>query len=189
MSDGAEVVLTGDHGPKPTHRDTIRMTTKDEDFRDFFLAESESLQRFATLLTGDPHQAADLAQEAMVRTYRHWRRIQNDRPGPYARRIVVNLVRSAHRYKKVRELKPAGHQRDRVESEGGRVDEWLRVSAALEDLSPIRRATVLLRFYEDMSEHEISAALDRPLGTVKSDIHRALNQLRPLLDDTAREKA
>jgi RNA polymerase sigma-70 factor (sigma-E family) len=164
------------------------MTTRDEDFRDFFVGESENLQRFATLLTGDPHQAADLAQEAMVRTYKHWRRIQNDRPGPYARRIVINLVRSAHRHKKLRELKPVGHQRDRVESEGGRVDEWLRVSAALEQLSPIRRATLVLRFYEDMSEHEIATVLDRPLGTVKSDIHRALNQLRPLLDDTAREQ-
>lgn len=101
----------------------------------------------------------------------------------------MNLVRSAHRYKKVRELKPVGHQSDRVEAQGGRVDEWLRISSALEELSPVRRATVLLRFYEDMSEHEISAVLDRPLGTVKSDIHRALNQLRPLLDDTTREKA
>ncbi len=165
------------------------MSTRDEEFRAFFVAESESLQRFATLLTGDPHQAADLAQEAMVRTYKHWRRIRNERPGPYARRIVVNLVRSAHRYKKVRELKPVGHQSDRVEAQGGRVDEWLRISSALEELSPVRRATVLLRFYEDMSEHEISAVLDRPLGTVKSDIHRALNQLRPLLDDTTREKA
>jgi DNA-directed RNA polymerase specialized sigma24 family protein len=55
---------------------------------------------------------------------------------------------------------------------------------ALAELSPVRRATILLRFYEDMSEHEISRELDRPLGTVKSDIHRALRQLRPLLEES-----
>ena len=70
---------------------------------------------------------------------------------------------------------------------GGRVDEALRVATALSVLSPIRRAVVLLRFYEDMPEAEIARLLDRPLNTIKSDLRRALERLRPVLDDNIRE--
>ena len=159
-------------------------TARDPEFQDFFVAENERLQRFATMLVGDPSRAADLAQEALVRVYKHWGRVRDGAPGPYARRVVLNLVRSAHRRDTLRRLRPVPTGPDAVESHAGRVDDWIRVSAALGELSPVRRATILLRFYEDMSEHEISRALDRPLGTVKSDIHRALRQLRPLLEES-----
>lgn len=165
-----------------------RARERDEQFGSFFLAESERLRRLGVWLTGDPERAADLAQEALARTYRHWRRIREHDPGPYARRILVNLVRSQHRRSLVarrHEQKPA----DLVTGEAPRVDEWLRVTEALKTLSPMRRATVVLRFYEDMSEADIARALDRPLGTVKSDIHRALAKLRPLLEETERERA
>jgi RNA polymerase sigma-70 factor (sigma-E family) len=166
----------------------VKTTTRDIEFRDFFIHENERLQRFATMLVGDPHQGAELAQEALVRVYKKWGRVRDGSPGAYARSTIVNLVRSAHRYNKLRRERPLSTGPDSVESQAARVDDWLRVSAALSRLSPIRRATILLRFYDDMSEHEIARALDRPLGTVKSDIHRALRQLRPLLDESqARE--
>ena len=46
-----------------------------------------------------------------------------------------------------------------------------------------RRAVVVLRFYEDMSEQQISDLLDRPVGTVKSDLHRGLKKMRELLEE------
>lgn len=61
------------------------------------------------------------------------------------------------------------------------------MSAALSSLSPIRRAVVLLRFYEDLPEADIALTLDRPLNTVKSDIRRALQQLKPILEEPMRE--
>ena len=150
------------------------------------MAEGESLRRLAVFLTGDAEAGADMAQETFARVYRHWGRIKNEDPGPYARRILVNLVRSAHRKRflerRVRESQPASD--GSVASQSGRVDEFLRVSSALKTLSPVRRATIVLRFYEDMSEREIARTLDRPIGTVKSDIHRGLAKLRPLLEDT-----
>jgi RNA polymerase sigma-70 factor (ECF subfamily) len=59
------------------------------------------------------------------------------------------------------------------------------VAEALKVLSPIRKATIVLRFYEDMPEAQIAEVLDRPLNTVKSDIRRALQALRPLLEEGA----
>lgn len=167
----------------------LSTSERDEEFRAFFVAESERLRRLALYLTGDADRAADLAQEALVRTYRHWGRIRNDDPGPYARRTLVNLVRSAHRRSILERRHREEHAEAAVASSGPRVDEWLRVSQALKTLPPTRRAVVVLRFYEDMSEAQIAHVLDRPIGTVKSDIHRALAKLRPLLDESSREMA
>jgi DNA-directed RNA polymerase specialized sigma24 family protein len=126
------------------------MTTRDDAFRAFFVAEAARLERFATLLTGDSTQGADVAQEALVRVYTHWGRIRTGTPGAYARQIVVNLVRSAHRSKKRRGLKPvpawAGGEGRPVDAPGDRIADRLNVTRALTELSPVRRATVLLRF-------------------------------------------
>lgn len=154
---------------------------RDEHFREFFAAEAEPLRRFATFLTGDHHQAADLAQEALIRTYRHWGRIEGAEAGPYARRILVNLVRSEHRKVLVRRKHDRATDHPTT-SHSDRVDEWLRISKALRVLSPVRRAAVVLRFYEDMSEADIARTLDRPAGTIKSDIHRGLARLRRELE-------
>jgi RNA polymerase sigma factor (sigma-70 family) len=136
------------------------------------------------MMTGNEEVAADLSQEALVRAYRAWHRIRERDAGPYVRRILVNLVRNAHR----RRLVELRHQRPVVaetSSHDTRVEDAMRVAEALEVLSPVRKATILLRYYEDMSEAQIAEVLDRPLNTVKSDIRRALEKMRPLLDEGA----
>jgi RNA polymerase sigma-70 factor (sigma-E family) len=162
-------------------------SSRDREFHAFFSVEGESLRRLGVWLTGDAEKGADLAQEALARTYRHWGRIKSEDPGPYARRTLVNLVRSAHRRSVIERRYQESQVKERaiVESSSGRVDEFLRVSRALKTLPPIRRAAIVLRFYEDMSEAEIARILDRPVGTVKSDIHRGLAKLRPLLEEPA----
>lgn len=162
--------------------------SRDEQFREFFLAEAERLRRLGLFLTGDPDKAADLAQEALARAYRHWGRIRHG-AGPYARQTLVNLVRSAHRRRLLERRHETRVLDEAVASEGPRVDEFVRVTEALRQLPPMRRAAIVLRFYEDMSEAQIAEALDRPLGTVKSDIHRGLRTLRPLLEESEKEPA
>jgi RNA polymerase sigma-70 factor (sigma-E family) len=164
----------------------MRTRDRDAEFRDFYLAEATRLRRLALMLTGDVDRAADLAQDALVKTYVAWSRIRNDDPAPYAKRTLVNLCRNAHRRKMV-ELRKASPPPSDVVDRGDNVEDALRVAAALSALSPIRRAVVLLRFYEDMKESEIARVLDRPLNTVKSDLKRALERLRPMLDDEVRE--
>jgi RNA polymerase sigma-70 factor (sigma-E family) len=167
--------------PLVSTKERLLTSARDEDFQAFFASEAEPLRRFATFLTGDHHQAADLAQEALVRTYRHWGRIHGAEAGPYARRILVNLVRSEHRKVLVRRKHDRATDQPTT-SHSERVDEWLRISKALEVLPARRRAAVVLRFYEDMSEADIARTLDRPIGTIKSDIHRGLARLREELE-------
>jgi RNA polymerase sigma-70 factor (sigma-E family) len=158
---------------------------RDRRFRDFFEAESEPLRHLALFLTADRNEAADLAQETMARVYRAWGRIHDRDPGPYARRTLVNLVRSQHRRNilRIREREAVGDPI--THGHAGRVDDWMTLAKALKMLSPIKRAVVVMRYFEDLPEAEIAQILDRPLGTIKSDLHRALARLRPLLEDEA----
>jgi RNA polymerase sigma-70 factor (sigma-E family) len=162
----------------------MRSRNKDEQFSAFFRAESDRLQRFAVLMTGEPDLAAELTQEALARVYRSWGRIEGGDAGPYTRRVIVNLFRSELRRRMTRRARPHLHAVPAaVPSKSKNVDDYVSMTEALKQLSPIRRATILLRFYEDMTEAQIAEVLDRPLGTVKSDIHRALAQLRPKVEE------
>lgn len=165
----------------------MRTRERDAEFKDFYVGEAARLRRLGIMLTGDAERGADLAQEALLKTYLAWRRIRNEDPAPYAKQTLVNLVRSSHR-RRMLELRRMPHPPVDVADQGQRTDEALRVAAALSVLNPIRRAVVLLRFYEDMTEAEIARTLDRPLNTIKSDLRRALERLRPLLEDDVRER-
>jgi DNA-directed RNA polymerase specialized sigma24 family protein len=61
----------------------------------FFAQHYERLCRLGFLLTADPAQAEELAQEALVRTWRRWRLVgKPDNPETYARKVLVNRHRS-----------------------------------------------------------------------------------------------
>jgi len=57
------------------------------------------------------------------------------------------------------------------------------IEAAIEKLRPEYRACILLRHVVDRPYEEIAEILDLPLGTVKTYIHRARNELRGLLKE------
>jgi len=156
------------------------MDTKDQEFREFFEAEFRPLRRLGYLLTGDWAEAEDLAQEAMVRTYRAWSRItERDRPGAYARSVLVNRRRSLLR----RTAVAAKHAEMLRAPEYGLDlgDEGMVLWDAIRALPQRQRAAIVLRFYEDMPEAEVAAALDMPVGTVKSLVHRGVGRLREKL--------
>jgi RNA polymerase sigma-70 factor (sigma-E family) len=164
----------------------MRTQARDHEFRGFYFAQAPRLRRLALLLCGSPSGAEDLTQEALLRAYRAWGRIRNEDPGPYVRRTLVNLHRNDMR-RRMLEIRKRPEPVLDSPSHDHDIEQALHVAKALSHLSPVRRATVILRFYEDLPEKEIAALLDRPLGTVKSDLHRALATLRPLLTETAKE--
>ena len=142
-------------------------------FDDFYLREQPRLTRLAHLLTA-PAVAEELAQEALVATHAAWGTLEN--PSAYSRRVLTNLARSWQRKQVLRRR----HEIDRrppyeLPSE---IDETWR---QIRRLSPDQRAVVVLRFYEDLTIDEIAFVLDKPAGTVKSHLHRALAALKETL--------
>lgn len=152
------------------------------DFEAFYEEEADNLAHVALLMVCDRDVASDLAQEALVRVYVSWHRIRGEDPRPYARKVLINLCRSYFR-RKVLERRHLRDEPTQSPDMASQVDAAVDIRTALLSLSPIRRATVVLRFYGDMSEREIAAILERPVGTVKSDLRRALHILGPRLDE------
>jgi RNA polymerase sigma-70 factor (sigma-E family) len=153
-------------------------STGDAGFAYWAAAQAPGLHRFAYLLCGDWHDAEDLVQEALAKAALHWKRIERiEYPDAYVRTILVNQCRSMWRRPWRR-----SHTSDTIElasaDQADAVATHTDLLAALQRLPVRQRATVVLRYYEDLSEAETAAALGCSIGTVKSQHHKALQALR-----------
>jgi len=142
-------------------------------FAEFYQQHFVSLVRLATLMTGAPDSAADLVQDCFVRLHIHW--VHVDQPLPYVRRSVIHACASHHRRNARIRRRPVETPAD---SQLG-ADE---LTDALKALSPRQRAAVVLRFYEDLPDGDIARALRCRPATVRSLIHRALSELRKVIE-------
>jgi RNA polymerase sigma-70 factor (sigma-E family) len=150
-------------------------------FADFVSREQAALLRLAVLLTGDRGHAEDLVQTALLKTYRHWRRIcAGGAPGPYVRRVLVTSHTSWRRRlmttEQVVDTLPDSAD---LRSAPADPDEDLR--AALRALPPRMRTAVVLRYYADLSEEQAATAMGCSASTVNTHTARGLARLRELL--------
>jgi RNA polymerase sigma-70 factor (sigma-E family) len=154
----------------------------DEEFSAFAAADGGQLVGFAFLLTGNRHDAEDLAQQALVRTAAHWHTARES-PGRYSRKVLLNLVRDRWRVRRRQAETLAGDLTDLspvADAAETTVDRQLLLRACR--LLPLhQRAVLVLRFWEDRSVEETAAVLGCSAGTVKSQTHRALARLRDAL--------
>jgi RNA polymerase sigma-70 factor (sigma-E family) len=138
-----------------------------------FTARRGEMVRLAHLITNSNVVAEDIVQEAFVALRRHWGGV--DRPVGYLRASVVNLARGHLRRSGVEQRHA---QRSPAEGPLGGDPEIDETWAEVCRLPPTQRAVVVLRFYEDLTHHEIAQALGCSVGNVKSSLHRALARLR-----------
>ena len=130
-------------------------------------------------MCGDWDRAADIVQEALVRVFVAWPRLDPDRGvHAYARRATVNVAVDQARRRSSHEV-PSADVADRVvEDPSGQVVDRALLMAALAELPPRQRACVVLRFYEDLGVEAVADALGCRPGTVKSQTMRGLEALR-----------
>ncbi|MET7418774.1 SigE family RNA polymerase sigma factor [Dactylosporangium sp. NPDC005555] len=159
----------------------------DEQFVSFMHAGAARLYRVAYLLAGDAAQAEELTQQALVRTYTAWSRIEGGDAYGYARRILVNLHNDWWRRRFLRERPMADvpdpvRRAERDPADGIAARE--SVAQALQRLTRRERAVVVCRYYLDLTEQQTADELGVAVGTVKSTNARALQKLRidPRLD-------
>jgi RNA polymerase sigma-70 factor (sigma-E family) len=153
------------------------------EFDDFVRGRHTALLRFAHVLTGDPHRAADLVQDALERTGLAWRRLQRrDNPEAHVRRCIVNVYLNGVR--RVRRETLTADPPERANDDAEPRDEQLW--AILRTLPPRQRAVLVLRFYLDLSEVDTAQVLGCTVGTVKSTSSRALAKLREQLPTRAK---
>jgi RNA polymerase sigma-70 factor (ECF subfamily) len=164
------------------------------------LAFAELVQRYSPrlryfvgklLLPGQSQTAAgqagveDVVQDVWLDVLRHLSRLSD----PQA--LVAWLYRIArdHAFRKLRHSRRV----EQLTDEGSIIDEMAtdedefstddarRIHAALDDLPPLQREVLVLRFLEDMSYEQIARVVGCELGTVRSRIYYAKQSLRRLL--------
>jgi RNA polymerase sigma-70 factor (sigma-E family) len=156
------------------------------DFDSFVRERGPHLARFAFLLTGDKHLAEDLVQTALAKVAPRWGRIvAHGDPTPYVRRTLVTTA-VGWRRRRWRGETPVGPVpeptgTDHAAPADAQTDTRERLRRALLELPSRQRATVVLRFYEDLAEAEVARMLGCSIGTVKSQTAKALARLRTLL--------
>jgi RNA polymerase sigma-70 factor (sigma-E family) len=151
----------------------------DPSFEEFVAARGHALVRTAYLLCGDHALAEDLVQAAFGKAYVHWARIAAmDSPEAYVRRMIVNQHVSWWRRRRVRDepraALPDVGLADIAEAHAAKA----LVRAAIRSLPARQRTAIVLRYFEDLSDHEIALALDCSDSTVRSQISRALASIR-----------
>jgi RNA polymerase sigma-70 factor (ECF subfamily) len=146
--------------------------------------------RVAFLITHDELQAEDVVQDTFVRLYHKIGQFNLARPfEPYLLRSVanaaLNVTRSVKQHVPLDDdpeyVEQLLSQAASVESEVDYIQLKQKIIAALALLEPRQRAAVVQRYYLDMSEKEMAAALNAPLGTVKWLLNAARARLRDLL--------
>ena len=164
----------------------------DGTFGDLVKQHQDLVFGVALRVVRDGASAEDVAQEAFVRAYRALKRypsqrIRELRPRPWLARICLNLARNHVRDRRYHDnIDDAADQLPTRDDGPVRLVErrderqmWARLLAAL----PARyRLAVALRHVDDLSYEELAEALKRPVGSVKSDVHRGIALLRAAYD-------
>ncbi|MEZ4518568.1 MAG: RNA polymerase sigma factor [Chloroflexota bacterium] len=149
----------------------------------------EPVFRLAYLILDDPADAEDVAQEAFVRAYLALDRFDTERPlRPWLLSIAANLARNRRRslgryWGAVQRAFQASPEPYHPPPERTVAADARRLREAVSRLRPLAQDVVYLRYFMELSEAETAEALDVPAGTVKSRLHRALAQLRTIIED------
>jgi len=152
--------------------------------------------QYAYRLTHNMEEASDIVADAFIRVYNAVGNFRGQSAfSTWLYRILTNCYLDARKKTKHRTVS----LEDQLHLEGGEVERQLEdpamgpgeevernareaaIQLALEQMPEYQHAMLVMYHVEGLSYEEIAAALDLPLGTVKSRINRARLALRDLL--------
>ena len=158
------------------------------EFKRFFDEHKDAVYRFAWRMTSTPAVAEDIAQDVFLSLLR-----QPDRFDPsrgtmrafllgIARNIALKRWRDEDRWEELGDKVFVTHPANVDDVEHlERVEIAEAVGDAVRSLPPLQREVLILAEYEDLSLEEIARAVESEVGTVKSRLHRARENLKQML--------
>jgi RNA polymerase sigma-70 factor (ECF subfamily) len=180
----------------------------DATFERMVRAFQDRIFSFAYRLSGNREDAEEIAQDAFVRAYRALRTYPADRIRAlslqaWLYRIALNVLRNRFRGKRARVVsldargdddeasrarEAPGDPRERPDSRLEEKQSRAGIAALVAGLPERYRAPLVLRYVEGLKLEEVAAILEQPIGTAKSNVHRAVNLLRGAISDSRRTK-
>jgi RNA polymerase sigma-70 factor (sigma-E family) len=180
------VTFMGNHVSCPRHLIGMR-ASREAEYTEYVQARLAWLRRTAYLLCQDWQGADDLVQAAITRLYTHWGKARDASSiDAYTRTILVRVFIQEKRTPWARRVILASDHLDQpmaVPDHDARLD----VRAALNSLPPRQRATLVLRFYYDLSVDQVAEVLGVSSGTIKSQTSKGLATLRAALAPVTQE--
>jgi RNA polymerase sigma-70 factor, ECF subfamily len=157
----------------------------DAEFQAAFDQHKDAVYRFAWRMSGSPAAAEDITQDVFVGLLRYADRFDPARGSlrafllGIARNLALKHWRKEHRLEPLDDEDARAIVAEPVDVERGEVGEI--VGRAVRALRPLQREVVILAEYEGLALAEIAQAVDADVGTVKSRLHRARENLRRTL--------
>lgn len=146
------------------------VTSSEDWFDEVYRAHWTGMVRLAFVMVGDSAVAEELAQDSFLRVFGARARVEA--PLPYLRSAIYNACRNHLRGEARR------RRRDVAAAAGTEAPIGDHVIDAIHHLPAQQRLLVVLRYYEGLTDSEIAATVGRPIGSLKSGLHRALAELR-----------
>ena len=146
----------------------------------------EALTRYAFYVCGSREDAADLVQDALVKTFGRLRNgFTVDSAESYVRRAILNTWvdrgRRTTRWRRIAHLNAVPEIEDAATAD---TESRLDLHEELRKLSPRERACLVLRYYEDLKVDDIAATLELSSGTVKRYLSDGLAKMAVSLAST-----
>ncbi|HEY4189094.1 MAG TPA: RNA polymerase sigma factor [Candidatus Limnocylindrales bacterium] len=175
----------------------------DASFEALVRAHADRCYSIALRVLGNPHDAEEVAQDALVRAYRAIAgypadRIRALRLRPWLATIVVNLCRNRTRRRAPSSasldplidlgIEPTAPAADEPSNLAARAADRERLAALLATLPDRYRIPIVLRHVDDLSYAELAEVLGRPEGTLKAQVSRGLAMLRAAAAGTELEE-
>lgn len=166
----------------------------DAEFQAVFDEHKDAVYRFVWRMARSPSAADDITQDVFVALLRSPERFDPARGTlralllGIARNLVLKHWRAEHRFEPLDDEAAAVETAVAAPFDLGRGDIGEMVGRAVGALGPLQREVVILAEYEGLTLAEIAGAVDADVGTVKSRLHRARENLRRMLAPLRRDQ-
>jgi len=149
----------------------------------------DALLRYAYFVSGSRDDAADLVQDALVKTFGRLRNgFSVASAEAYVRRAILNSYlddgRRVTRWRKIAHLQAVPELTDAATAE---TESRIDLQEELRKLTPRERACLVLRYYEDLKVDDIAETLELSSGAVKRYLSDGLSKMAISLTNSLTE--
>lgn len=163
---------------------------EEDGFSEFCRSQHPRLVGLLSHYSGDADIAEDLAQEALARVYRDWRKLQRvDSLEAWTYRVAINLANNHHRRRGLELGMAARARRKPATTEEQDLTDKMAIRNAVAALPPRQKTALLFRYFADLSIEQTAWAMECPEGTVKSLVNRAIKALNHQITEDDIEEA